>query len=118
VGDPRRLQQVFWNIIKNSSKFSPVEGSIRLRTRNEHPEWIAVEVTDSGIGIDPDYLPKIFNAFEQTAGSITRQYGGVGLGLAITKAIVEAHGGTITASSDGAGKGAAFTVRLPLTEIK
>ncbi|MGN6367179.1 MAG: CHASE domain-containing protein [Phycisphaerae bacterium] len=120
--DPARLQQVCWNLIKNAVKFTPDGGELTLRTRNEQPldpeaniEQFVLSVTDTGIGIDPDRLAKVFDAFEQADRSITRRFGGLGLGLAITKALVEAHGGSITAASDGHGKGATFTVRLPVT---
>ena len=114
LGDSSRLQQVVWNLIKNAAKFTPAEGHIRLRTFNDAPGWITIEIADSGIGIDPAVLGRIFNSFEQADSSVTRQFGGLGLGLAISRAIVEAHGGTLTAASPGVGQGAIFTVHLPL----
>src|SRR5881394_214541 len=111
-GDPARLQQVFWNLIKNSVKFTEESGRISLLTSNPQPGQIAIDVSDTGIGIEADKLPKIFNAFEQGQSSITRKFGGLGLGLAISKAMVLAHGGTIAASSPGPNQGAKFTVRL------
>jgi len=111
-GDPARLQQVFWNLIKNSVKFTDERGRISLLTSNPQPGQIAIDVSDTGIGIEADKLPKIFNAFEQGQSSITRKFGGLGLGLAISRAMVLAHGGTIVASSPGLNQGAKFTVRL------
>ena len=112
--DVTRLQQVFWNLLKNAVKFTPHEGRVGIRCRLDGPEHVVVEVSDSGIGIDPDALPRLFNAFEQAERSISRQFGGLGLGLAISKAMVEMHGGSIEAHSEGRGKGATFRVRLPL----
>jgi two-component system, chemotaxis family, CheB/CheR fusion protein len=113
-GDPARLQQVFWNLIKNAVKFTPAGGHVDVRSHHDEEGMVIIEVIDSGKGIDPDDLGVIFNAFEQTERSITRQFGGLGLGLAISKAIVDMHAGRITAHSDGEGKGATFTVYLPL----
>ena len=111
-GDPARLQQVFWNLIKNSVKFTDEGGRISLATSNPQPGQIEIDVSDSGIGIEPDKVSKIFNAFEQGQSSITRKFGGLGLGLAISKAMVLAHGGIISASSPGPNSGATFSVRL------
>ena len=113
-GDFPRLQQVLWNLLKNASKFTPEGSAIRLSSRDE-PGRIVVEVTDTGIGMDAEVLGRIFNAFEQANVAITRQFGGLGLGLAIAKATVDAHGGQLHASSPGRGQGATFTVSLPLT---
>ena len=112
--DVARLQQVFWNLLKNAIKFTPHGGGVDVRCRPEGGQ-VVVEVNDSGIGIDAVALPRIFNAFEQAERSITRQFGGLGLGLTISKALVEMHGGTIEAASEGRNKGATFRVRLPLT---
>ncbi len=112
-GDERRLQQVVWNVLKNASKFSPAGGSIQLRTRNEGVS-IVVEITDSGVGMEGDVVEKIFNPFEQADATVAREFGGLGLGLAISKATVEAHGGKLAARSLGRGKGATFTATLPL----
>jgi CheY-like chemotaxis protein len=112
--DPGRLQQVFWNLIRNAIKFTPAEGQIHIRTSNDRAGWVRIEVCDTGIGIRAELLPQLFRTFEQGNQSITRQYGGLGLGLAISKAIVELHGGTIEAASDGEGRGSTFTVELPL----
>jgi signal transduction histidine kinase len=121
-GDPARLQQVFWNLIKNSVKFTPAGGRITIATRNPTPGEIELSIADTGIGIDPEKIGTIFHAFEQGQTSITRRFGGLGLGLAISKAMVEAHGGKITAQSAGKDKGATFAVRLntvprPLSKV-
>jgi len=110
--DPARLQQVFWNLIKNGVKFTPGGGQIVVETRNLDDERIEIRTTDTGIGIEPGKMEKIFNAFEQGQSAISRRFGGLGLGLAISKAMVKAHGGTITVASDGLGKGASFSVVL------
>ena len=111
--DAGRLQQVFWNLLRNAIKFTPLGGCVGMRCRREGNTVIA-EVNDSGIGIDPHILPRILNAFEQGEEGTNRQFGGLGLGLTISKAMVEMHGGTIEAHSEGKGKGASFCVRLPL----
>jgi two-component system CheB/CheR fusion protein len=111
--DSARLQQVFWNLIKNAVKFTPEGGCVGIRCFYSAEQQIVLEVTDSGMGIDPAVLPRIFNAFEQGGRAITRQFGGLGLGLAISKAIVELHGGSIVAESSGLGKGSTFRVTLP-----
>ncbi len=110
--DPARLQQVFWNLIKNAVKFTPKGGRIIIETFNPQPNEIEIKVTDTGIGIEKGKIEKVFNAFEQGQSSITRRFGGLGLGLAISKAMVAAHGGQIAVHSDGKEKGASFTVRL------
>ncbi len=106
--DPARLQQVFWNVVKNSQKFTPEGGTICIRSYNPREDRVLFEITDSGKGIEPDLLPKIFEAFEQGAAPIE----GLGLGLAISKAVIEGHGGSIHASSKGTGTGATFTIEL------
>ncbi|RYD82832.1 MAG: PAS domain-containing hybrid sensor histidine kinase/response regulator [Verrucomicrobiaceae bacterium] len=110
-GDQARLQQVLWNVIKNAIKFTPSGKDVRVITENPCEGRIRVRVVDSGIGIDPEALPRIFNAFEQ-GGISTQRFGGLGLGLAITRAIVEMHGGSIRAESQGKGCGATFSVEL------
>ena len=112
AADPARLQQVFWNLIKNGVKFTSEQGRITIETSNPTPDQIEVRVSDTGIGIEPDKLDRIFNAFEQGQVSITRRFGGLGLGLAISKAMVEAHGGKIRAESGGRDQGATFTITL------
>jgi len=115
--DAGRLTQVFWNLLKNAIKFTPPGGRIFVRSRRELHEgssWLTVEVQDTGIGITPDVLPRIFGAFVQGDRKITQQFGGLGLGLAISKAIMDAHGGTISAHSEGHDKGSTFSIRVPL----
>jgi signal transduction histidine kinase/CheY-like chemotaxis protein len=111
-GDPARLQQVFWNLIKNSVKFTSGGGRIVVETISPNANEIEVRITDSGIGIEEDKIDKIFNAFEQGQSSITRRFGGLGLGLAISKAMVDAHGGRIRVESRGKDQGATFTLTL------
>jgi signal transduction histidine kinase len=111
-GDPARLQQVFWNLVKNSLKFTPANGRITMTTLNTLPDEIEVRITDTGIGIEEEKIGKIFNAFEQGQASITRRFGGLGLGLAISKAMVDAHRGKIRVESPGKDKGATFIVQL------
>jgi PAS domain S-box-containing protein len=113
-GDPSRLLQVFWNLLHNSVKFTPAGGTIRLRSYVESASVLAVEIADSGIGIEAAELPHIFDAFDQGHSGITRRFGGLGLGLAISRAIVERHRGSLTAASAGRDRGTTFTVRLPL----
>ncbi|HET9419046.1 MAG TPA: ATP-binding protein [Chthoniobacterales bacterium] len=111
-GDPARLQQVFWNLIKNSVKFTPENGRISIETLNPTAHDIEIRVTDTGIGIEQEKMDKIFNAFEQGQTSITRRFGGLGLGLAISKAMVDAHGGKIRVESRGKDQGATFAITL------
>jgi PAS domain S-box-containing protein len=110
--DPARLQQVFWNLLRNAIKFTSDDGEIFVRTWNDSEQHVHVEIRDTGIGIDRDLLPRIFDAFEQGDNRMTRQFGGLGLGLAIAKAVVEMHGGAINAASRGRDQGAAFSVQL------
>jgi len=114
--DPARLQQVFWNLVKNSAKFTPEGGRIEISTRNTAAHQIVVEIKDNGIGIEEKLMPRIFDAFEQGGGTITSKYGGLGLGLAICKRVIDLHLGTITAHSEGKGRGAIFTVTLNAME--
>jgi signal transduction histidine kinase/CheY-like chemotaxis protein len=111
-GDPARLQQVFWNLIKNSVKFTPEKGSILIETLNPAQDKIEIRITDTGIGIEPEKIDKIFNTFEQGQTSITRRFGGLGLGLAISKAMVDAHGGKIRVASPGKDRGSTFLLEL------
>ncbi len=111
--DPARLQQIFWNLINNAVKFTSSDGQIYISTSNTSKGELRVEIADTGLGIEPESLPKIFDAFEQ--GGRT-QLGGLGLGLAISKALVEAHKGTITAQSAGRNKGSTFTLVFPTSE--
>ncbi len=113
LADPQRLQQIVWNLLSNAVKFTPRGGRVRavLRRADGHVE---IEVTDEGKGIDPGFVPHLFRRFSQAESPISRQHGGLGLGLAITRHLVEMHGGSIRAFSEGEGKGARFVVRLPL----
>src|SRR5213596_3544243 len=111
-GDPARLQQVFWNLIKNSVKFTPEKGRISIETLNPAPNKIEVRVTDTGIGIEPQAIDKIFEAFEQGQSDITRRFGGLGLGLTISKTLIDAHGGKIRVESPGRDQGATFSLKL------
>jgi PAS domain S-box-containing protein len=118
-GDGTRLQQVFWNLINNAIKFTPQQGTITVRTSNADDDRgggprVRVEVIDTGSGIDPLVLPKLFSAFEQGEVRAARQQAGLGLGLAISKKLTEAHGGTIAVRSAGRGRGSTFTVELPV----
>jgi CheY-like chemotaxis protein len=111
--DPQRLQQVIANLLNNALKFTPEHGAIHVRV-DRHVHDAEIVVRDSGSGIAPELLPRIFDRFQQGDSSTTRAHGGLGLGLAIVKHLVEQHGGEISAASDGPGRGAAFTIRLPL----
>jgi signal transduction histidine kinase/ActR/RegA family two-component response regulator len=111
-GDGARLQQVVWNLAKNATKFTPPGGAITITTEDADGDRLAIRVADTGIGIAPEVLPRIFDAFEQGGRETTKKFGGLGLGLAISKALVEAHGGTLAAFSGGQGEGATFTVQL------
>jgi CheY-like chemotaxis protein/anti-sigma regulatory factor (Ser/Thr protein kinase) len=112
LADRARLQQMLWNLIRNAAKFTPDGGHIYVRTNDERMR-VQISVEDTGIGIEPDQMGKLFNAFEQGNQNMTRQFGGLGLGLAITKALTDVHGGTVTAKSPGAHCGATFTITLP-----
>jgi signal transduction histidine kinase len=112
-GDPDRLQQVIANLLTNAVKFTPEGGWIEVRVE-QRPPHTEISIRDSGIGIEPDFLPFVFERFRQADPSTSRQHSGLGLGLSICKQLVELHGGTIRAASEGSGKGATFTLRLPL----
>ena len=113
TADAARLHQVVTNILTNAVKFTPAGGRVQVELRREHGQAVVV-VTDTGIGIESDFLPYVFDRFTQADASFTRGYSGLGLGLAIARHLVELHGGTIAAESGGKGKGSTFTVRLPL----
>jgi signal transduction histidine kinase len=115
-GDPSRLQQVAWNLLSNAVKFTPRDGSVDVVMRSSE-SLLEISVTDTGKGIAPFFLPHVFEAFRQEEGGTTRPRGGLGLGLAITRQLVELHGGKIEAKSEGEGRGATFTVHLPLNPI-
>ncbi|NJO66477.1 MAG: response regulator [Leptolyngbyaceae cyanobacterium RM1_405_57] len=124
--DPSRLQQVIWNLLSNAIKFTSSGGkvAVKLEGRRKEEQGEAIQnlkasfaqivISDTGKGISPDFLPHVFEYFRQADGSITRQHGGLGLGLAIVRHLVEQHGGEVTADSPGDGQGATFTVKLPL----
>jgi PAS domain S-box-containing protein len=116
TGDPNRLQQVFWNLLSNAIKFTPKGGRVQvlLERVDSHVE---VSVIDTGEGISPEFLPYIFNRFQQADASTTRRHGGLGLGLAIVKQLVELHGGSVRVKSSGIGKGTTFIVSLPVTVL-
>jgi signal transduction histidine kinase len=113
MGDAIRLQQIFWNPIRNAIKFTPDGGRIIVQTHNDGAGSVLIEVTDTGRGLEASQLTRIFSPFDQGDGLTTAHFGGLGLGLAISQGLTEAHGGTITANSPGAGCGATFQVRLP-----
>ncbi len=115
-GDPVRLQQVVWNLLSNAIKFTPRGGRVQIYSQrvNSHLEIV---VSDSGQGISPDFLPYVFDRFRQADQKTSRQHGGMGLGLAIVRHLVEMHGGSVRASSEGDGKGATFTVMLPISPV-
>lgn len=119
AADPVRLQQILWNLLANSNKFTPNGGWIRMTARNavfpQNParQAVEIEITDTGEGIEPQFLPNVFDRFSQADSSMTRSHGGLGLGLAIVKGLVEKHGGAIQAESQGLGKGSTFKVWLP-----
>jgi len=115
-GDPGRLQQVVWNLLSNAVKFTPNGGRVDVRLERLD-SGVQIVVSDTGKGINADFLPLIFDRFRQADSSSTRKYGGLGLGLAIARQIIEMHGGTVRAESRGEGQGATFTVRLPIREI-
>ena len=111
-GDPARLQQVVWNLLANAIKFTPAGGRVDVRLRRL-PDLVRLEVRDDGAGIDPDFLPHVFERFRQGDSSPTRAHGGLGIGLAIVRHLVEAHGGSVSAASAGRNQGATLTVDLP-----
>ena len=111
--DPVRMQQVIWNVLRNAVKFTAHAGKIRLHSELDGADFV-LSCTDNGIGIDPDALTRIFNAFEQADGNISQRFGGMGLGLAIAAGLVRGHGGQLIASSEGRGLGAMFTIRMPI----
>jgi CheY-like chemotaxis protein len=111
--DSARLQQVMWNLLRNALKFTPSGGRVMVSTENPTPCHLRIHIRDTGVGIHADVLPRIFDAFEQGDPTVTQRFGGLGLGLAISKAVVDLHHGTIRAESAGPGQGACFTVELP-----
>lgn len=117
LGDANRLQQVFWNLLSNAVKFTPKGGRVEVRLGRVESQ-IEFSVHDTGEGIEPEFLPYVFDRFRQADGSKTRRHGGLGLGLAIVRSVVEMHGGTVSALSEGRGRGATFSVRLPLLALQ
>ncbi|HZJ71942.1 MAG TPA: ATP-binding protein, partial [Planctomycetota bacterium] len=113
LGDPDRLQQVVWNLASNAVKFTPKGGHVEIRVRRGEAHW-ELSVSDSGRGIGPEFLPYVFERFRQADSTSTRKFGGLGLGLAIVRHLVELHGGSVRAESGGHDHGATFTVQLPL----
>jgi signal transduction histidine kinase/ActR/RegA family two-component response regulator len=116
-GDPARLQQVVWNLLTNAVRFTPAEGRVTLTARRRQ-EFVDISVADTGQGIDAAFLPKIFERFRQADATTTRKHGGLGLGLAIVRHLVELHGGTVHVASDGEGRGATFSVTLPIASAR
>jgi signal transduction histidine kinase len=106
------LQQAFWNLLRNAYKFTGDHGTVSVRSSNPMPGKLRIAIADSGVGIEPQYLETIFNAFEQVGS----RREGLGLGLAISKAVIEMHGGKISAKSEGLGKGAQFVIELPIVD--
>jgi PAS domain S-box-containing protein len=115
-GDPDRLQQVVGNLLANAVKFTPRDGRVEMRVQRARSE-VEISVSDTGVGVAPDFLPHVFDRFRQADSSITRAQGGLGLGLAIVRHLVEVHGGTVHAESEGEGKGARFAVRMPVRAV-
>jgi PAS domain S-box-containing protein len=113
AGDANRLQQVVWNLLTNALKFTPRGGAVRASIW-EHEGHVHITISDNGVGIRSEFLPYVFERFRQADASTTRRHGGLGLGLSIVKHLVEQHGGTVSAASEGEGMGSSFTVRLPL----
>jgi len=117
AGDPGRLQQVVWNLLTNAIKFTPSGGRVEVRLAHGG-DHVEISVKDTGAGIPPELLPHVFERFRQGDSSTTRAHGGLGLGLAIVRHLVEAHGGTVTAESDGLGLGSSFCVSLPFFQAR
>ena len=111
-GDAERLQQVVWNLFSNAIKFTPSGGTVTVELKESGSEYV-LTVEDTGMGISAEFLPFVFDRFRQADGTMTREHGGLGLGLAIVKDLTELHGGAVSATSPGKGRGARFSVRLP-----
>ncbi len=115
-GDAARLQQIIWNLVRNAVKFTPADGRIEVRVFKPDARCVSIVVSDTGIGISTEALPRIFSAFEQADESISKGFGGLGLGLAIASTLAQKHGGTLSAHSEGRGRGARFTLTLPVLD--
>jgi signal transduction histidine kinase len=113
MGDPVRLQQIIWNLLSNAVRFTPKDGRIEVRVSQDGVRGVEVAVTDSGTGVQPDFLPHVFERFRQADTSTTRAHGGLGLGLAIVRHLVELHGGTVRAENNSGRAGATFRIVLP-----
>ncbi|HEX8824348.1 MAG TPA: ATP-binding protein, partial [Archangium sp.] len=113
AGDPGRLQQVLWNLLSNAIKFTPKDGKVQVLLEQVNSQ-IEISVADTGIGIDPKFIPHLFERFRQGDASTTRKYGGLGLGLSIVKSLVELHGGTVRVTSPGVDQGTTVSLQLPL----
>jgi PAS domain S-box-containing protein len=116
TGDPNRIQQCVWNLLSNSIKFTPSGGTVTARLQRLENQ-VEISVSDTGVGIAPEFLPHVFERFRQADASTTRRHGGLGLGLAIVKQLVELHGGSISVHSQGVGQGSTFVIRLPLPAV-
>jgi signal transduction histidine kinase len=117
MGDAERLQQIVCNLLSNAIKFTPAAGQVQISLQ-QIESFAQITVTDTGQGISSDFLPHVFDRFRQADGTTTRKYGGLGLGLAIVRHLVEMHHGRVYATSEGMGKGATFTVQLPIYKIE
>jgi CheY-like chemotaxis protein len=115
-GDPARLQQIVWNLVSNAVKFTPRGGRVQIVVARVDSH-VEIRVSDTGEGITPDFLPRIFERFSQADSSATRRHGGLGIGLALVKQLVELHGGRVRAASDGPGLGATFVIELPVAVL-
>src|SRR5262249_26778270 len=116
-GDSNRLQQIVWNLLSNAAKFTPRNGRVDLSLERAGSQ-IQIKVSDSGVGINPEFLPFVFDRFSQANTGSERKYGGLGLGLAIVRHLAELHGGAVQAESPGEGQGATFTVTLPVKAVR
>jgi signal transduction histidine kinase len=112
-GDAARVHQVVWNLVSNAIKFTPSGGTVTVEL-SEDERWVELRVRDTGVGIEPEFIPHVFERFRQEDGARTGSHDGLGLGLAITRHLVQLHGGTVAAESGGPGTGALFVVRFPI----